>query len=83
MRLRRIASFVLLAALTAACTAEAKAQCAGLVAYEKESRRAYQKQQKAAAKAAKKQLKLTQKALAQQQKAAKKSAKAAKKQTWP
>jgi peptide subunit release factor RF-3 len=73
--MRRIAAFVLLAALSAAWPIRAKAQSPGVVEYERESKAAYKKQQKAAKKAAKKQFKLVQKAQKKQAKAYKKAQK--------
>lgn len=70
--MKRITVLMVLALLGAREIAGARVQSPGVTEYERESREAYKKRQKAAAKAARRQLKLTQKALRKQQKAIKK-----------
>lgn len=78
--MKRITIVLMLALLAARESAGAKMQSPGVTEYERESREAYKKRQKAAAKAARRQLKLTQKALRKQQKAIKKYEKEQRKQ---
>lgn len=73
--MRRSLSLLLLGTLSLPAVLHAATQEPGVVEYERESKAAYKKQQKAANKAARKQFKLIQKAQKKQAKAYKKSLK--------
>jgi Skp family chaperone for outer membrane proteins len=74
--MKRIAIFVMLAALSVALPIVAKAQSSGVADYERQSRESYKQWQKATKRYEKKQLKQLRKANKKQRKAMKKYAKA-------